>query len=67
MPQPATEHRLAAQKDVLRDAHLGHEIEFLVNGADPQPLRIVGIADMHRLALEKNLARSREDKRRKGL
>ena len=55
--EPAIEQRLAPQEDVLRDAHLGHEIEFLVDGADPQLLRIVRTADMHRLALEQNLAR----------
>ena len=55
--KPKIKQRFAAQKDVLRDAHLGHEIEFLVDGADPQLLRIVGTADVDRLAIEKNLAR----------
>ncbi len=55
--EPAIEQRFASQENVFRDAHLGNKIEFLVNGADPQLLRIVGTADMHWLALEQNLAR----------
>lgn len=55
--EAAIEQRLAPEKDVLRHAHLGHQVELLVDGADPELLRVVRTADMHRRALEQNLAR----------
>ena len=41
--QPLAEHRLASEKNILRDRHVGHEVEFLVDRADPQLLRVVGL------------------------
>ena len=47
----------AADEDVLRDAAVVHQVELLMNDADAEILRGSRARDIHRLAVDANLAR----------
>ena len=49
-------HDLAAHEDVLRHGQLLGQVQLLIDGADAQPLRIVGGVDLHLLTIEVNFA-----------
>ncbi len=52
-PEPA---RLAAERQVLGHRHRRDEIDFLVDRADAEGLRLAGRADLDRMAVEPDLA-----------
>jgi hypothetical protein len=52
-PGPA---RLAPDEDVLRDREVGHQVELLVDDADPELLGVLGTVDGHPLPVEEELA-----------
>jgi hypothetical protein len=48
--------RLAPEVEVLGDAHLGHQVELLVDGGHAGRLRLRGLVERHRLAADRDLA-----------
>ena len=48
--------RLAADKNILSDGQMVHQLKFLMNDADPHGLRVAWAGKGHRLAVVKNLA-----------
>ena len=45
-----------AQEDILRDAQVGGQVEFLIDRRDAQGLGILGAPDFNRLPIEEDLA-----------
>ena len=56
MHSPPHGTRRSPQGDVLGDAHIGKQIEFLIDDAHPQGQCITRIADLHLLALDLDLS-----------
>ena len=44
--------RLPSDEDVLHHRQVGHEVEFLIDDGDAQLLGVVGVANLHRLAVD---------------
>ena len=59
--EPTRMHRLAAEKDVLRNGQLGHEVELLRDRADPGALGVHGVVEVNFSSLEKHAPRRGTD------
>ena len=56
---PSAPQRLATEIHVATDVEVGHQIQLLMDGADTELLRRVGIGERDRFAVEEDLARVR--------